>query len=370
MHVCHLCDTSVGGDYFRNITTGLVEKGVQVTLVELRPGTPPKWLSEFPGVGYFSLGSSGKLRYPLAAWRLARLLKDRQIDILHTHLFYSGLIGVFAKLLYKKTIFALMRHHTAVVRMLGSRIHIAADKWMAEKADHVLTVSKAARAYMFDVDGIRRDNIDVVYLGFDFEQMSPNPEDRLRVRREFDFADDDLVVGYVGNFANGKGHLQLVEAFATIAREAPEVKLFFVGRGMLPEVEAAAAKIPDGRVIFAGWRDDISACFNAMDIFVQPSLSEAFSQVLIEAMGVGLPVIATDVGGANEVIENGVNGLLIEPDNTDAIYKAFMRLYTDRQCLKRVSKAGSRSVRTRFTARQMVDRHLELYSKWLKEARQ
>ena len=148
MHVCHLCDTSVAGDYFRNLTAGLVKNGVRVTLVELVPGSPPKWLADIPGVGYFSLEATSKLSYPLAVRRLARLLKVRRIDILHTHLFYSGLIGVLAKRLYRKTIVTLMRHHTSVVRLLGSRLHIAADKWMAEKADHVMTVSRAARSYM------------------------------------------------------------------------------------------------------------------------------------------------------------------------------------------------------------------------------
>ena len=365
MHVCHLCDTSVGGDYFRNLTAGLVENGVQATLVELGPGSPPKWMSEMPGVGYFSLGATSRLSYPLAVRRLARLLKERRIDVLHTHLFYSGLIGVLAKRLHRKTIVAVMRHHTSIVRMLGSRLHISADRWMAEKADHVMTVSRAARSYMIETDGIGRDDIEVVYLGFDFEQMSPNPADRTSVQSEFGFVEGDLVIGYVGNFAKGKGHLQLVEAFTRVTQDIPEAKLLFVGCGMLPEVEAAAANLFTGKIVFAGWRDDISACLNAMDIFVQPSLSEAFSQVLIEAMGVGLPVIATDVGGANEVIENGVNGLLIEPDNTDAIREAVLRLYKDRELLGHISGAGSKSVRERFTARQMVDRHMELYSKWL-----
>ena len=365
MHVCHLCDTSVGGDYFRNLTVGLTQNGVQVTLVELGPGVPPKWMAGMPGVDYFSLGATSKLSYPLAVRRLARFLREQQIDILHTHLFYSGLIGVLAKRLHRKTIIALMRHHTSVVRLLGSRLHIAADKWMAEKADHVMTVSRAARSYMVETDGIRRDDIEVAYLGFDFEQISPNAVDRKRLRREFGFGDGDLVIGYVGNFAKGKGHLQLAAAFARIAQDIPEAKLLFVGRGMLPEVDAAAAKLPVGKIVFAGWRDDISACFNAMDIFVQPSLSEAFSQVLIEAMGVGLPVIATDVGGANEVIENGVSGLLIEPDDIEAIHEAIMRLYNDRELLGRIRGVGSKSVRERFTARQMVDRHMELYSQWL-----
>ena len=139
MHVCHICDSSVEGDYFRNIANGLTRKGVRVSLVELGPGKPPTWLGEIPGVTYRSLEAAGKKHYPLAVRRLARFLKAENVDILHTHLFYSGLIGVLTKRLGSRSIVTLMRHHTSVVRMLGSRFHVKADKWMAEKADHVLT---------------------------------------------------------------------------------------------------------------------------------------------------------------------------------------------------------------------------------------
>ena len=365
MHVCHLCDSSVEGDYFRNITAGLTRNGVCVTLVEIGSGSPPTWLSEIPNAKYFSLRAGNKLGLPIAVWRLARLLKGESVDILHTHLFNSGLIGVFTKRLHRKTIFALMRHHTGVVRMLGTRLHVAADRWMAEKADRVMTVSQAARAYMLGVDGIKRDDIEVVYLGFDFEKLSPIVEDRNRVRREFGFEADDFVVGYVGNFAPGKGHVQIIQAFAKIFAEIPKARLFFAGRGMLPEVERAAAKFPAGKVVFAGWRNDISACLNAMDVFVQPSQSEAFSQVLIEAMGVGLPVIATDVGGASEVVDNGVNGILIDANDTDSIHREVIRLFRDEPFRKAMAKAGMVSVRERFTVSQMVERQLALYKKWL-----
>src|ERR1043166_224525 len=295
MHVCHFADTAVESDYFKNIAAGLTRNGVRVSLVELRPGSPPKWLSEMPNVSYLSLNAAGKLRYPMAVRRLARYLADNSVDILHTHLYYAGLIGVIAKRRHKETIVALMRHHTSVVRMLGSRLHIAADKWMAENADRVMTVSNAARDYMTGVDRIRRDEIEVVYLGSDFEKMSPNAEDRARVRREFGFRDDDFIVGYVANLIKAKGHVQVIDAFAKIVSEVPQAKLFFVGRGMLDEVSTVARKFSKEQIVFAGFRHDVSACLNATDVFIQPSLSEAFSQVLIEAMGVGLPVVAPDV---------------------------------------------------------------------------
>ncbi len=367
MHVCHFCDTTFESDYFRNIAVGLTRHGVRISLVELGRGTPPTWLNEAPGTSYFCLNAGSKLQYPMVVVRLAKYLKDESVDILHTHLFFAGLIGVLTKRLRQKTIVALMRHHTSVVRMLGSRIHIAADKWMAENADHVTTVSEAARNYIQKVDGIRRAEIEVVYTGFDFQKLAPNVDDRRRVRREFSFEADNLVIGYAANFINGKGHLQLIEAYKKIAAAMPNVKLFLVGSGMLSEVKKAAENFAPGQIVFAGWRNDVPECLNAMDIFIQPSLSEAFSQVLVEAMGTGLPVIATRVGGADEVIINGENGILIEPNDTDAIYQATLHLYNDVRLRNEIAQKGMLSVKERFTVPIMIDRLMALYKSWLNQ---
>src|SRR5436190_11375545 len=102
-----------------------------------------------------------------------------------------------------------------------------------------------------------------------------------------------------------------------------------------------------------------------MDLFVQPSLSEAFSQVLIEAMGVGLPVIATNVGGAQEVIENGNNGILIPPDDPEAIYRETVRLDNEPEFCSKLASAGMQSVRERFGVDQMIERQMSLYNSWV-----
>ena len=362
MHICHFCDSSLEGDYFRNMAVGLTNRGVQVSLVELASGSPPRWLNDLPHVSYTSLNANSKLSYPFAVSKLASHLRDEKVDILHTHLFYSGLIGILAGRRVPNAIVALMRHHTGVVRMLGTRLHIAADKWMAERADHLLTVSQAARDYMRSVDRITRE-IDVVYLGFDFERLAPNADTRKMIRDEFGIGDDEFVIGYVGNVAEGKGHRQLIDAFGKIADNIPGARLFLAGRGVTRDI---AGDAPNA-VIFAGWRDDIPACLNAMDLFVQPSLSEAFSQVIIEAMGVGLPIIVTDVGGAREVIGDGENGILIDPNDVDAIRREAGRLYKDEHRRLEMARKGMISVRERFTAEKMVDTQMALYEKWLEE---
>ncbi|MEZ5428966.1 MAG: glycosyltransferase family 4 protein [Pyrinomonadaceae bacterium] len=368
MHVCHFCETSVGGNYFKNISKGLTEKGVRVSCLELGPSDPPKWLSEVPDVKYLSLGITSRRQYPLAVLRLVRLLRREKIDILQTHLYNAGLIGVLAGRFSPRKIVALTRHHTSIVKDLGTRFHVGLDKWMTKRADFAVAVSEAVKRYMVEIDGIREGHVEVVHLGFDFDKLAADRSQGRRVRDEFGFSDDDFIIGYVANFAPRKGHIQLIEALGKIIEKVPEAKLFLIGKGGLPEVDDAIERLDlREKVVFAGWREDVAACLSAMDLFVQPSLSEAFSQVLIEAMGAGLPVIATDVGGAREVIRSGENGFLIEPDDVSQIIDKTLRLWESADLRRRIGSAGRDSVRARFTVERMVDRQYELYRLWMNE---
>ncbi len=365
MIVCHFCETSVSGSYFRAISEHLSLRDVRVLLLELGESNPPSWLAGSESAEYHALGVSGSFSYPLAVARLVAFLSRERVDILHTHLFNSGLIAAIAKYINRRPVYAYMRHHTDVVKMLGGKKYVLIDKWMAERADHLLAVSETARDYMRDIDKIRSP-IDVVYLGFDFDRFAPNAGLRATIREEFGFADDDLVIGYVGNFAPGKGHVQLIEAYAEIVRTIPNARLLLLGRGKLTEVDDAIGRLGLGRrITFAGWREDTHACLNAMDIFVQPSLSEAFSQVLIEAMGVGLPAVATGVGSAREVIEDGISGLIVPPDDIGAIASAISDLAANPEHRDSIAETGQRFVRRNFTVQRMIDEQYELYRKWL-----
>lgn len=365
MKVCHFITTAPEGHYFKSIVPGLIERGCSLSLVQLSPGERPLWLNKYPAVLFTSLGSTGKATLPLACIRLASFLKANAVDVLHTHLFDAGLVASLAKYLYRRPKYVYMRHHTSVVRILGSSFHVRLDKWMAERSDYLITVSEAARDYMQRVDRIQNP-VEVVYLGFDFENYAANERARKAVREEFGFSDDDFVIGYVANITPGKGHEQLISAYADVLSTNPKARLFFIGKGKSQEVDDAVGRLGLGRrIIFAGWRDDTNACLNAMDLFVQPSLSEAFSQVLIEAMGVGLPVVATDVGGAREVIEDGVSGLIIPPDNIPAMVSAIKRLIDDPSHGKEMAQEGQKIVRERFTIERMIDQQHELYLKWL-----
>jgi len=155
-------------------------------------------------------------------------------------------------------------------------------------------------------------------------------------------------------------------ALAELTTEIPGVKLLLVGGGERDELERQARQLGvDDRLVFAGHRSDVPACMRAMDVVVHPSLSEAFSQVVIEAMASGTPLVSTDVGAAREVIVDGKTALLIPPADVGAIVDAVRRLHADDGLRRRLAASARESVSTRFTVERMVRRQLDCYRRWL-----
>jgi glycosyltransferase involved in cell wall biosynthesis len=118
----------------------------------------------------------------------------------------------------------------------------------------------------------------------------------------------------------------------------------------------------ESQVIFTGYRPDVPDCMAAMDVLVNPSTSESFCQVIIEAMGVGKAVVSTRLGVAEEAITDGQSGVLISPGDPDAITRAVLRLYADPNLKYRIGEAGRRSVTDRFSVDNMVHDHVRCYS--------
>jgi glycosyltransferase involved in cell wall biosynthesis len=146
----------------------------------------------------------------------------------------------------------------------------------------------------------------------------------------------------------------------------PQVRLLIVGDGPVRiDLEKLDAQLHDRNtgqespVIFAGARQDISRLLGAVDIFVLPSLNEALPIVILEAMAVGLPVVATRVGGVPEIVQDGATGLLVAPGDEAGLLAALNRLAEDTALRAKLADAGRKQVRAQFTIEQMV-RNLEI----------
>lgn len=356
---------SLEAPYFETLTRGLVERGIRVDCGSLQPAAGPSWLRAAGVDSYSSTRARSRLEYPLAVIRLARRLRQDPPDVLHAHLFDGGLVGVVAGRLAQVPVVLLGRHHLDEAWMLGARLHVALDRWMARRADAVSVVSRAVKVHMVEREGIAGDKIEAIQIGFDFARLSPAAADRSRARRELG-GSSSYLIGCIGRLYRNKGHRFLLEAAGSLRHEIEGLRLVLVGPGDRGPIEKLArANGVSDRVYFAGYRADIPACIAAMDVVVHPSLSEAFSQVIVETMAVGTPLVATDVGGAAEVIRQGENGLLVSPSSAEAIREAVLLLHRDPSRAKRMALAGRDHVRREFPAERMLEEHVRFYERAL-----
>jgi len=343
------------------MTKGLAASRISVLCGDLCGNDSPAWLEHIRGARYFGLGTRTRREYPAAVLKLARILVRERVEILQTHLYDAGLIGLLAARLARTPVVLLTRHYSDQVKISGTRFHLAIDRWLARSANRVIAVSHAVRNHMISQERIDANHIEVVHLGFEFSRLSPSTEDGRRVRTEFGLK-NEFVIGCVSSFFRTKGHRYLLIALNELVRNSPDVRLFLVGGGDQSEVRELTRNLGlENYVIFAGHRKDAPACMRAADLVVHPSLSEAFSQVLIETMAVGTPLVSTNVGGASEVITHDETGLLIPAADPSAIVEAVQTLYSDPEKRHRIAAAGQASVRERFTAERMVQCQIAIY---------
>jgi glycosyltransferase involved in cell wall biosynthesis len=179
-----------------------------------------------------------------------------------------------------------------------------------------------------------------------------------------------LLLGGVGRLDEAKGFSDLLGGVAILAREHPDLALVLAGDGPLrsPLIERAEALGIADRVHFVGYRRDVREVYEALDIFVLPSLCEAMPKALIEAMAMGLPTVGAAVGGVPEVIVPGVTGFVIPPRAPRALAEALRPLLTSAPLRLRMGEAGRDRVECHFDAKETARRTIEVYREMLQVA--
>jgi sugar transferase (PEP-CTERM/EpsH1 system associated) len=233
--------------------------------------------------------------------------------------------------------------------------------------DRYVPVSEDLDRWLADVVGISRKRILFIKNGVDTERYAPGGAHAA----DAPFADGDLVIGTVARVQDVKNHRVLVDAFArlrtllahTHPNLAPRVKLAIVGDGpLLPAVREQVARLQlDDAVWLPGARADVAALLQTFDVFALPSLAEGTPVSMLEAMACGLPVVASRVGGIPEVVDDGVQGLLVPPADVAALEQALARYVQDPSLRAAHGKAARTRVEERYSMRAMVDAYGALY---------
>jgi glycosyltransferase involved in cell wall biosynthesis/ribosomal protein S18 acetylase RimI-like enzyme len=331
-----------------------------------------EWVSELEaaGIRHVELTDSTRgmdlkadLRSAASLWRILRELRP---DVLHTHNpkpgIYGRIIGRLAGVpIVVNTVHGL---YALPEDRLAKRVVVYALEWLASRfSDAELCQSiedyrLLRRLRLSPVDKLRH-----LGNGIDLTRFRPDVEVRREVRAELGVEDDTVVVGIVGRLVREKGYPELIEAFRTLD---DRFRLVCVGPAdpektdglSQDDIDAAA----DDGVIFLGMRADVERLYNGFDIFILPSHREGFPRSAMEASAVGLPVIATDIRGCREVVDDGVTGRLVPVRSPEGLAAAVREIGGDDVVRRRMGEAGRQKAEVEFDERRVVRRVLGTYA--------
>jgi glycosyltransferase involved in cell wall biosynthesis len=212
------------------------------------------------------------------------------------------------------------------------------------------------------------DRVRTIHDAIDTDHFSPSAVDQTRVRQEFGFATDVIIIGFVGRFSPGKGHEEFLQAAQILHTTYPNVRFLIVGEASHGEeqyqerIHGLCQQLGVGKVVkFAGFRTDIPQVMAAFDIFAFPSHAESFGVALIEAMAMERPVVSTNCDGVLDIVVEGETGIHVPPRNARELAEALARLIKDSGLRERMGKAGRKRVLALFNRKRQMETIEEVY---------
>jgi glycosyltransferase involved in cell wall biosynthesis len=305
-----------------------------------------------------------------AAEALARYLVEIGPDVVHNHMHRAEVVGtravgVMAAAGHARP-YVISTVHSSRVRSVEDRAQVAA---LTSEMDRLIAVSKTIEAKIVE-ERSPAIPVSLVYNGIDLERYD-HQEPCCTLREEYGMEPSARIVGVVARLEPEKGHQTLLEAWPQVLRRCPDAYLLLVGEGgqRAPLEDLARRLRIAHRVVFAGNRDDVPAVTAAIDVAVLPSYREAQGLVVLEAMALSRPVVATAVGGIVEMIDDGVTGLLVPPHEPGPLAAAVVRLLVDTPFADTLARRAHDMVHDRFCVELMVKAIEELYDEGANAAR-
>jgi glycosyltransferase involved in cell wall biosynthesis len=289
--------------------------------------------------------------------KLLRVIREKRIDVLHTHTVNALVAGGLCKL-FRPRLKLIHTFHFGNYPHLGSRI-----MWMehlfSRLATRLVAVGEVQRQQLRSTYHFGEDSIGMVWNGVPLNSHSGDPSFRSRVG-----AGKHVLVGTIATLIEQKGLRDFLAVAKRFQGAAHKVRFVIVGEGQLrAELEAKRRELGlEDTVVITGWLPNAATvalpCF---DVFFQPSLWEAMSIAILEAMAAGKPIVATRVGETPHIIETGVDGLLVNPKDVDGMAEAIGRLVDDPELRHHLGTAAQHKVGRHFTVEQMTRTYEDIY---------
>lgn len=372
LHLTTTIDRGGAENYLVDVIRAQVRAGfVSIHCVFLKGR--PYWQDELTQMGVKVTGLESRFYGdPRALWRLRRALKQLRPDFIHVHGAPAEAYLFAASRLARKPARWIVTRHEPRRRLFRYPGFKLLDGLISKEADRIIAVSQTVR-----VEDVGRwpelaSKTSVIHHGIDARFAAGAQEAGRSVRKEFDIADDEVLIGTVARHTSEKSLDTLLHAFAEAGRTlagCAKLRLMLIGRGPLTdELKALANELGIAeRTIWLLFRDDMPAIMAAFDVFVLASREEGFGIVLIEAMACARPVVACGIDAIPEIVIDEETGLVIPPLDAGAMAAALARVAADAGFRARLGENGKRRVAEHFTTPTMQARTLQVYEDLIAE---
>lgn len=354
LRVFHVVSVDKENYYLNNLTDYSDPESVEYSFVTLAPYCDFAKSLEERGKKVYCLDALDRKNYPRAILQLWKILKNENPDIVHTHLFDSSLIGLtVAKWQKHKTV--LTRHHSDAIHEIASpvkrRIYLSLENYTSRKSDHIIAPSQMVRDFLVEKEGVRDEKVTIIPYGQTAERFDAVTADDIDTVRATLGMKKNLALVCVSRLFHRKGHQYLFQALAALTKNGLDATIYLVGDGDYKNTLKSLAQrlgIAD-RVKFLGWRNDALAIMAAADIIVHPSLEDALSSAVIEAIMLERPIVATDISGVRDSLDDGKYGEIVAPADSEAFRKGLEKTITN------LDEAHQRAQRGRAYLLQYMD---------------
>ena len=307
----------------------------------------------------------------LALMNLIFFLKKNRYHIVHTHNSKAGFLGRLAAkfagvpvIVHTVHGFAFHDQEPIWRQNLFRNLERRASRW----CDKMIFISQPLIDWALREGVVTEDKAVKIYSGIELDQFGPVTEDtKNRIRSKWRIGHEDVVIGVVSKLWEGKGHAILIKAFKELRKEIKDIRLVIVGEGYIYNelrnlVHMLGLK---DSVLFTGFQMDVSEIIATFDVAVLPSFFEGMGRVLLEAMAMEKPVVASRVGGIPDLVEHCVNGFLVSPGDVLELSNTIKKIVRDKKLAHEMGKKGRKRITEQFSAEAMVQSIEKVYNECL-----
>ncbi|MBV1880909.1 MAG: glycosyltransferase [Pseudomonadales bacterium] len=308
---------------------------------------------------------NGEESISVAIKKVFSICRERQYHIIHTHGWATMLPGYVGGKLARTPVIMNGEHGTLYFDTWSRKLM---QRFLFGRMAINLTVSRALSNELVKRFKAPRKNIKAIINGVDIDKFKPTSEsEKVKAKLNLGYTKDHFVVGCVGRLVEVKNYSSLIRSFSKALKARPNLRLVFVGDGpMRQELETLADELcVSKKTLFLGRRDNVGYLVSAYDLFIQPSFREGLSNTILEAMATGIPVLATNVGGNPEIVNDGRTGQLFPVGDVERLTEIIIELYDDRKKLSAFSRNSRLDVERLFSLEAMVKSYEKTYLEML-----